>query len=343
MRSLKPAPSKNTQEQKIANDSAPITPDLSVVIPVYNEEAGLELLFARLLPVLQNMGRAFEIIFINDGSKDRSQEILESLHAQHPEHVRVLSFMRNCGQHPAIMAGFEAMKGEIAITMDADLQNPPEDIPKLIELMDRGHDVVGGYRCNRHDPAYRRAVSKLSNIVREYTTNIHMRDHGCMLRAYHKNIVKQIIAAGDASPFVTALSQYLAMNPAEVRVGHEERAAGVSNYNLYKLIRYNFDLITGFSLVPLQIFTIVGMMLSAASGCLVFYMALRRIFIGPEVDGVFTLFAIMFFLISVCMTGLGLIGEYVGRIYKEVRHRPRYIAKEYTPAPLATENKKEEE
>ena len=313
-------------------------PFLSVVIPVYNEQTGLEILFSRLMPVLQGMKRPFEVICVNDGSKDHSQEILESLHQKYPEHLRVLSFTRNCGQHPAIMAGFEAMRGEVAVTMDADLQNPPEDIPKLIELIDKGHDVVGGYRYNRSDPAYRRVMSKLSNVVREYMTDIHMRDHGCMLRAYLKRIVQQIIEASDASPFINAMSQYLAENPAEIRVGHEARAAGKSNYNLYKLIRYNFDLIAGFSLVPLQIFTIVGILLSACSGVLVFYMALRRIFIGPEVNSLFfTLFAILFLLVSVSIIGLGLIGEYVGRIYKEVCRRPRYIAKEFRPKQIGEE------
>ena len=304
---------------------------LSLVIPVRNEQESLEILFSRLMPVLEGLGRPFEVICVNDGSRDRSQEILESLYRKFPDHVRVLRFLRNCGQHSAIMAGFEAMRGEVAITMDADLQNPPEDIPKLIELIDRGHDVVGGYRCNRRDIFYRRAISKLSNIVRGRITQIQMRDHGCMLRAYRREIIQQIIEAGDASPFVTALSQYLAMNPAEIQVGHEERAAGESNYNLYRLIRYNFDLVTGFSLVPLQIFTIFGMFLSACSGILVLYMIVRRVIVGPEVDGVFTLFAILFLLVSVSMTGLGLIGEYVGRIYKEVRRRPRYIAKEFNP------------
>ncbi|MCF8465954.1 MAG: glycosyltransferase [Sneathiella sp.] len=306
-------------------------PYLSVVIPVYNEEAGLDILFSRLLPVLDGLGRSFEVICVNDGSADNSQAILEKYCQTRPDVIRALSFSRNCGQHTAIMAGFEAMRGELAITMDADLQNPPEDIPKLIELVDQGHDVVGGFRSNRDDPAYRRAISKLSNIFREYTTQIHMRDHGCMLRAYRRDIIEQIIKAGDSSPFITAFSQYLAQNPAEVQVGHEARAAGESNYNLYKLIRYNFDLITGFSVVPLQLFTIFGMAMSFFSGLLVVYMVMRRLIIGPEVDGVFTLFAILFFLISVLMTGLGLIGEYVGRIYKEVRSHPRFIATEFKP------------
>lgn len=285
-------------------------------------------MFSRLVPVMDAYGKSYEIIFVNDGSKDNSQTVLEDLFAKRPDVIRVVQFMRNYGQHPAIMAGFEQVRGEAVVTLDCDLQNPPEDIPKLLDLIDKGHDVVGGRRSNRQDLAWRKAVSKLSNIVRKKITNIDMGDHGCMLRAYKRNIIDQIVEIGDASPFITALSQELAGNPTEIDVGHEERAAGESNYNLYKLIRYNFDLVTGFSLVPLQLFTLVGMVCSGASFLLVLYMISRRVIIGPEVDGVFTLFAILFFLVSVTMLGLGIIGEYVGRIYKEVRHRPRYMIKE---------------
>ncbi len=301
---------------------------LSVVIPVYNEEQTLPILEGRLLPVLDALGKSYEVIFVNDGSRDGSQAVLKSLFEKRPDVIRVVQFMRNYGQHPAIMAGFQKARGEVIVTLDCDLQNPPEDIPRLLAEMDKGHDVVGGYRGTRNDPAWRKAVSKLSNIARERLTGIKMRDHGCMLRAYHRSIIDQIIEADDASPFITALSQFLAANPAEIEVGHEERAAGVSNYNLYKLIRYNFDLVTGFSLVPLQLFTLVGMGLSALSGLLVIYMFLRRIIVGPEAEGVFTLFAILFLLVSVTMTGLGIVGEYVGRIYKEIRRRPRYTVKQ---------------
>jgi len=247
----------------------------------------------------------------------------------------VVEFMRNYGQHPAIMAGFEHVRGDVVVTLDCDLQNPPEDIPKLLALIDAGHDVVGGRRANRQDLAWRKAVSSLSNIVRKKITNIDMGDHGCMLRAYKRSIIDQIVEIGDASPFITALSQELAGNPAEIDVGHEERAAGESNYNLYKLIRYNFDLVTGFSLVPLQLFTLIGMACSGLSFLLVLYMLGRRIFIGAEAEGVFTLFAILFLLISITMTGLGIIGEYVGRIYKEVRHRPRYLVKQVLQAEVS--------
>lgn len=303
-------------------------PYVSIVIPVYNEEKTLPIMFSRLIPVMDKYGKAYEVIFVNDGSKDASQNVLAELFAKRPDVVRAVQFMRNYGQHPAIMAGFEHVRGEAVITLDCDLQNPPEDIPNMLALIEQGHDVVGGYRADRQDLKWRKAVSRFSNIVRKRITNIDMRDHGCMLRAYKRSIIDQIVEIGDASPFITALSQELAGNPAEIPVGHEERAAGESNYNLYKLIRYNFDLMTGFSLVPLQLFTLLGMACSGGSFLLVVYMLLRRAFLGPEVDGVFTLFAILFFLVSVTMLGLGIIGEYVGRIYKEVRHRPRYMIKE---------------
>ncbi|MEK6747373.1 MAG: glycosyltransferase [Pseudomonadota bacterium] len=304
-----------------------MSPYISIVIPVYNEENTLPIMFSRLIPVMDRCGNSYEVIFINDGSKDRSQKILNDLYNNRPDVVRVIEFIRNYGQHPAIMAGFGHLRGEVVITLDCDLQNPPEDIPKLLALIEKGHDVVGGRRINRQDLLWRKTVSRISNIVRKKITNIDMGDHGCMLRAYKRSIIDQIIKIGDASPFITALSQELAANPAEIDVGHEQRAGGKSNYNLYKLVRYNFDLITGFSLVPLQVFTIMGMFCSLASFLLMLYLALRRIFLGAEAEGVFTLFAILFFLVSVTMLGLGIIGEYVGRIYKEVRHTPRYVIK----------------
>jgi len=301
---------------------------LSVVIPVYNEQETLPAMFSRLIPVLDKLKKPYEVIFINDGSKDNSFTVLAKLHAKRPDVIKVIDFMRNYGQHPAIIAGFKEVKGEVIVTLDCDLQNPPEDIPKLLKLIEQGHDVVGGYRGNRNDPAWRRLVSKCSNLFREYIIKVKMVDHGCMLRAYRQTIVEQIIESSEASPFITVLSQYFAANPAEIEVGHEERAAGVSNYNFFKLVRYNFDLVTGFSTLPLQIFTFTGMFLSIASFGLVVLLVLRRLILGPEAFGIFTLFAILFFLLSVIILGLGLIGEYIGRIYTEVRHRPRFVIKQ---------------
>ena len=314
--------------------SVPAMPDpapavcLSVVIPVYNEEANLPLLFARLYPVLDRLGRPYEIIFTNDGSADRSFELLRAQHAARLDVTRVIDFNANYGQHMAVMAAFERVRGDVIVTMDADLQNPPEEIPKLLEKIDAGHDYVGGFRLNRRDSIFRTWASKLVNFVRRKTTSIEMTDQGCMLRAYRRAVIEAIVHSGAINTFIPALAYSFSGNPAEVGVKHEERHAGVSNYSFYKLVRLNFDLITGFSLAPLQLFTLFSMLCAAGSFVLVFILAYMRIFLDDDTHGVFTLFAILFFLISVTMVGIGLIGEYVGRTYQVVRARQRYFVKE---------------
>ncbi len=301
---------------------------LSVVIPVYNEELNLPTLFARLYPVLDALGRRYEVIFTNDGSHDRSIELLKAQHAARPDVTRVIDFNANYGQHMAIMAAFERVRGDVILTLDADLQNPPEEIPKLLEKMAAGHDYVGGYRLNRQDSFFRTYASKVINYVREKTTSIEMTDQGCMLRAYSRQVIDAIVRSGAINTFIPALAYSFSSNPTEVGVKHEERHAGVSNYSFYMLIRLNFDLITGFSLAPLQYFTMFAGLCSAGSFLLVLVLAYRRLFLGAEAEGIFTLFGIVFFLLSVAMVGIGLIGEYVGRTYQVVRARQRYFVKE---------------
>lgn len=308
--------------------TAPANPALSIVIPVFNEELNLPTLFARLYPVLDGLGRSYEVIFTNDGSHDRSFALLSEQHAKRPEVTRVIDFNANYGQHMAIMAAFERVRGDIIVTLDADLQNPPEEIPKLLERMDAGHDYVGGCRLNRQDSFFRKYASRLINFVREQTTSIEMTDQGCMLRAYRRPVIEAIVRSGAINTFIPALAYSFSSNPTEVAVKHEERHAGVSNYSLYKLIRLNFDLITGFSLAPLQMFTMFAMLCSGGSFVLVLILAGRRIFIGPEEGGTFTLLGIIIFLLSVAMVGIGLIGEYVGRTYQVVRARQRYFVRE---------------
>ena len=297
---------------------------LSVVIPVYNEQGNLPTLFARLYPVLDALGRSYEIIFTNDGSADKSRELLAAQHTARPDVTRVIEFKSNAGQHMAIMAALERVRGEVIVTLDADLQNPPEEIPKLLDKSDAGFDCVGGVRQNRQDSFFRRHISKLINWIRSRTTNIEMSDQGCMLRAYSRDVVDGIVRSGAVNTFIPALAYNLARRPTEVPVAHEERHAGTSNYSLYSLVRLNFDLITYFTTAPLQLFTIFAMMCSAGSFVLVIVLGTRRLYYGPEEGGIFTLFGILFFLISVCMVGIGLIGEYMGRTYQVVRHRERY-------------------
>lgn len=303
-------------------------PYLSVVIPVYNEQENLPALFGRLMTTLDKHGKPFEILFTNDGSRDSSLALLKDFHQQRPKQVRVIDFNGNFGQHMAIMAAFERARGEVIVTLDADLQNPPEEIPKLLAEIENGHDVVGGYRKERQDSWFRRKASRLLNVVRERTTRIRMRDQGCMLRAYRRNIVEHITASGETSTFIPALAMSYAANPAEVEVEHAARAAGTSKYRLYDLIRLNFDLMTGFSVVPLQVFTFFGILIAAGSLLFVVFLFIRRLIIGPEAEGLFTLFAILYFLVGVGIMGLGVIGEYIGRIYQEVRRRPRFMIRD---------------
>lgn len=301
------------------------SPRISIVIPVYNEEACLERLFSRLYPVMDGLGVSYEIVFINDGSRDRSAALLADQFRRRPDVTRVVLFTSNFGQHSAILAGFSLARGGRIITLDADLQNPPEDIPLLLAAMDQGHDYVGSIRRQRNDNWWRRSASRFMNRVRERTTDIRMTDQGCMMRAYARHIVDTINQCQESHAFIPALAYTFARNPTEVMVGHEARYAGESKYPLYKLVRLNFDLMTGFSVMPLQLFSLLGMVVSLGSGLLVAYLLLRRLIMGPEEGGLFTLFGIAFFLIGLALFGLGLLGEYVGRIYFEVRKRPRYM------------------
>jgi undecaprenyl-phosphate 4-deoxy-4-formamido-L-arabinose transferase len=305
------------------------TPQLSIVIPVYNEEEGLQALFARLYPAMDQLqaklNLRYEIIFVNDGSKDRSAGMLAAQFDLRPDVTRVVLFQNNFGQHMAIMAGFEYARGESIITLDADLQNPPEEIALLAAELIKGHDYVGTIRSNRQDSWFRKTASRAMNHLRQRITRITMTDQGCMLRGYSRRIVNLVRQCNESNTFIPALAYTFAANPTEIEVKHEERFAGESKYSLYQLIRLNFDLVTGFSVMPLQLFSIFGMLLALGSGTLFALLLVRRFVLGSEVEGVFTLFALTFFLIGVMLFGLGLLGEYIGRIYQQVRERPRYV------------------
>ena len=299
--------------------------ELSVVIPIYNEEAGLDKLFARLYPALDALGLVYEVIFVNDGSRDRSPNMLADQYRLRPDVTRVVLFNGNYGQHMAILAGFAETRGEITVTLDADLQNPPEEIGNLVAKMREGFDYVGSIRRERQDSAWRTYASRVMNRLREKITRIQMTDQGNMLRAYGRNVIDLINQCSEVNTFVPALAYTFARRPTEIMVAHEERSAGESKYSLYSLIRLNFDLVTGFSLVPLQFFSLLGIGLSFLSAALFILLVIRRFLFGAEVEGVFTLFAISFFLMGVILFGIGLVGEYVGRIYHQVRGRPRYV------------------
>ncbi|MGA9854327.1 MAG: glycosyltransferase [Gammaproteobacteria bacterium] len=303
-------------------------PEVSVVVPVYNEQDSLPALFTRLYPAMDALGRSYECVFVDDGSADHSAALLREQFKRRPNHTRVVLLQSNFGQHAAILAGFSASRGERIVTLDADLQNPPEEVGSLLRKMDEGYDYVGTIRRKRRDVAWRKLASRLMNRLRERITKVKMTDQGCMLRAYARHVVDAINSTSEINTFIPALAYLYALKPVEVEVEHDERQAGHSKYSLYKLIRLNFDLVTGFSVVPLQVFSFVGVLIAGTSLLLFIYIMVYRI-LYPQgtVQGVFTLFAIVFFFIGILLFGIGLLGEYIGRIYQEVQRRPRYLVR----------------
>jgi undecaprenyl-phosphate 4-deoxy-4-formamido-L-arabinose transferase len=299
---------------------------VSIAVPIYNEEKNIPNLLTRLMPVARSLGRPCEVIFVDDGSRDRSMELLKEAAAGDPEHIRVIELSRNFGQHPALLAAFRHVTGDFIVTLDADLQNPPEEIPKIVAKLEEGYDVVGGVRQQRQDRFFRKFASRVVNKVTVFITKMRLQDYGCMLRGYSREVVDQINKCEENSTFIPALGLLFARRPIEIPVEHAAREAGESKYSLYKLIRLNFDLMTGFSVVPLQIFTLFGLTTALGGMVFGFYLLLRRfVFLRhSEAEGVFTLFALAFVVLGIVMAGVGIVGEYIGRIYQEVRGRPRF-------------------
>jgi undecaprenyl-phosphate 4-deoxy-4-formamido-L-arabinose transferase len=303
---------------------------ISLVIPVFNEEENLEELVCRCLAVCGKIGKPFEIILVDDGSRDNSpQKIIEAAERM-PGKIIGMLLNRNYGQHAAVMAGFEKSKGDIVITLDADLQNPPEEIVTLANKMEEGYDVVGSVRVPRHDPLFRRLASSIINKGVQKTTGVMMHDYGCMLRAYRRHIIEAMLQCHERSTFIPILANSFARYTTEVEVQHEKRLAGESKYSLWKLINLQFDLLTSMTNFPLRLLSLFGCLISATGIGFGMLLLILRLIHGPEwaVSGVFTLFAILFMFIGALFIGMGLMGEYIGRIHHDVRARPRYFVQE---------------
>jgi len=319
------------------------TPEVSVVIPVYNEQANLHELLQRCLDACRELSRSFEIILVDDGSQDASRGILREISSRETEVIAVL-LNRNYGQHAAVMAGFEASRGEIIVTLDADLQNPPEEIPRLVEAVDAGNDVVGSVRTPREDSLLRRIPSAVVNRIVQKATGVMMNDYGCMLRAYRRPVVEAMLSCRESSTFIPVLANSFAGRTTEIEVAHSARSRGESKYSLWKLIRLQFDLLTSMTTFPIRALTAVGLVISAMGfGFGLFLLAARLCYgAGWAADGVFTLFAVLFFFIGAQFVGMGLLGEYVGRIYEDVRARPRYFVQEILGREPGAEEEKQQ-
>jgi len=308
--------------------SAPET--LSIVIPVFNEQDVLEEMLTRTLAVADALPEKVEIILVDDGSVDRSMGIISEAAEKHPERVVGVILNRNYGQHAAVMAGFARSRGEWVVTLDADLQNPPEEIPKIVEKLREGFDVVGSIRVPREDSFFRRMASQIVNKTVRKSTGVGMRDYGCMLRGYRRRIITAMLACQERSTFIPVLANSFARKVTEVEVRHEARPTGKSRYGFLKLVNLQFDLLTSITTAPLRLLMMFGTVICALGGGLGVLLLVLRLIYGPEwaVEGVFTLFAVLFMLVGLQFIGMGLLGEYIGRIYTDVRGRPRYYVEE---------------
>ncbi|QXG37441.1 undecaprenyl-phosphate 4-deoxy-4-formamido-L-arabinose transferase [Pseudomonas viridiflava] len=300
---------------------------VSIVIPVYNEQQSLPELLRRTEAACARLRHDYEIVLVDDGSRDQSAEILQQAAERDGSRVVAVILNRNYGQHAAIMAGFEQCKGDVIVTLDADLQNPPEEIPRLIALAEQGYDVVGTVRNNRQDSAWRRWPSRLINLAVQRSTGVAMSDYGCMLRVYRRTIVDAMLACRERSTFIPILANSFARHTTEVLVEHAEREHGDSKYSPMRLINLMFDLITCMTTTPLRLLSIVGFSM-AFLGLLfaVMLIVLRLIFGAPWAEnGTFVLFAVLFVFTGGQFIGMGLLGEYLGRMYSDVRARPRFF------------------
>lgn len=303
---------------------------ISVVVPVYNEEGCLSELIDRSLAALAGTGKRYELILVDDGSRDASAEIMTRYSAQHPDRVISCILNRNYGQHSAIMAGFSLVRGDFVITIDADLQNPPEEFTRIVAAAEEGNDVVGTVRQQRKDSLLRTIPSKVINFVAQKATGVKMHDYGCMLRGYRRSVVEAMRLCNERSTFIPVLGNSFARHTCEIPVEHAERAVGDSKYSIWKLINLQFNLLTCMTTFPLRLLTYAGIAIAGTGFALSVLIFVMRLFADPSwtVSGIFTLFAVLYIFCGVQLIGIGLLGEYIGRIYNDVRARPQFFIEE---------------
>jgi undecaprenyl-phosphate 4-deoxy-4-formamido-L-arabinose transferase len=305
-------------------------PLVSLVIPVFNEEKNLSTLIRRCLKSCEEIAAPFEIVLVDDGSSDSSAQMITDAAERNGGTVVGVLLNRNYGQHAAVMAGFGESRGEIVVTLDADLQNPPEEIPKLIRKTEEGYDVVGTIRTPRQDPMFRRMASRIVNHAARRATGVMMHDYGCMLRAYRRHIVGAMLQCPERSTFIPILANSFARKATEIKVHHAQRSSGDSKYSLWKLINLQFDLLTSMTTFPLRLLSMLGGITSIIGVGLGVFLLIMRLVHGAHwaAEGVFTLFAVLFILTGAQFVAMGLLGEYIGRIYHDVRARPRYFVRQ---------------
>jgi len=308
--------------------------DISVVIPVYNEESNLLDLHRQLEDVLSSMGRSYEIIAVDDGSSDDSFEVLRKLHEQ-DEHLVAVRFRRNFGQTAAFSAGFDLARGQIVITMDADLQNDPVDIPHLIEVMEKGYDVVSGWRKDRKDPFInRRLPSIVANWLISFVTGVKLHDYGCSLKAYRRDVVKNLHLYGEMHRFIPALANWMGVSVTEIAVRHHHRRHGKSKYGISRTMKVILDLLTvrfllSFSARPMQLFGLLGMGSFALGFLIGLYLTVLKVIYGQSISNrPLLLLGVLMLVAGIQLITMGLLAELIVRTYHETQNKAIYVIRE---------------
>jgi glycosyltransferase involved in cell wall biosynthesis len=308
--------------------------DLSVVIPLYNEEKNVEPLYQQLKAALEGVGREYEIIIVDDGSTDGSFEVLKRLH-ERDKRLKVIRFRRNFGQTAAFGAGFDRSQGQVVITMDADLQNDPADIPLLLKKIEEGYDVVSGWRLPRQDPFLpRRFPSTIANWLISQVTGVHLHDYGCSLKAYRREVVKNVQLYGELHRFIPAIANWMGVSVAEVPVRHYPRRFGRSKYGFSRTSKVLLDLLTvrfllSYSTTPIHIFGGLGLISFAVGIGLGGYLSVVKFALGQNIGGrPLLLLGILLMVLGVQLISIGLLGELVVRTYYGALHKPIYAVRE---------------
>ncbi len=308
--------------------------DLTVIVPLYNEEESILALYQRLKEVLSKLHLAYEIIWINDGSKDGSLVVLKKIH-QHDRSIKIISFRRNFGQTAALSAGFTHARGKTIVTIDADSQNDPEDIASLLRKINEGYDLVSGWRYNRKEPFFtRRLPSKVANFMISHVSKVKLHDYGCTLKAYRREVIKTLRLYGEMHRFIPALASIRGISFAEVKVQHHPRRKGKSKYGVSRTIRVLLDLFTvkfllSFATRPMQIFGLVGVLAALGGFAIAFYLSIVRLFFNQGIAGrPLLLLAVLLIIIGFQFISLGLLGEMIVRAHHESQQKPIYVIKE---------------
>ncbi len=308
--------------------------ELSLVTPVYNEEENLPLLYAAIQQVMQSIGKTWEVIFVDDGSRDKSLSVLETLVQKDPEHVRVVVFRRNFGQTAAITAGVDYALGNTIILLDADMQNDPADIPLLLAKLDEGYDLVSGWRKDRQDNRFTRTIpSNLANGLISYVTGVHLHDYGCTLKAYRRGALEGFRLYGEMHRFIPVFAHSVGARITEIPVRHHPRRFGVAKYGLERTVKVVLDLFTvkfllDYSHKPMRLFGGMGVSLIFVSVALWLYLFIRKVFfLVPVLSSPFFQISVMLLILGFQSILMGLIAELLARTYHESQSKPTYTVR----------------